>query len=603
MVGHPDRRILPAGDRALLVELSGLRAALGFFDAVSEAGLWGVLEAVPAARTVLVRFDPLLTEAAELTDRLATLTISPSRVARGREVTIAVRYDGDDLAEVAGLLGVSERTVIEAHTSTPYRVAFGGFAPGFAYLSGGHPLLDVPRRQSPRTRIPAGAVALAGAFSAVYPRESPGGWQLIGHTDAALWNLDRRPPALLQPGDRVRFVEISSDEPSPVEHVGTTSPVDHVGTAPLVKPVQTNTSEPPLVEPVETSPVELVQATPPVEPVQSTPPDAASPVESVQATPPDAASQVEPVETTQAVELARTTPPSEPAPPSVIILSPGAQALLQDEGRAGLAALGVPSSGALDRFALHQANLLVGNPSDAAVIEFAWGGAVSASGDLVVAVSGERAEVEVVHLDHVARHDWPAPVLLHDGDTLRIVPRAGARSYLAVRGGFAVPPVLGSRSTDVLSGLGPTPLATGARLLVGSPAGLPAVGDPEPWPERLDGAEVRLPVLLGPRDDWFTGEAIGRLFGQSWTVSPHSNRVGLRLLGEHSLTRRTPDELPSEGLVAGAIQVPLSGQPVVFLADHPVTGGYPVIAVLRHSALDLAGQLAPGQRVRFVLDQ
>lgn len=513
-----DRRVLPMGDRAWLVELPDLDDALRLFASLTAAHLPGVVEAVPAARTVLVKFDPLTTTADELGTRLASLPAAPGAAASGRLVTIAVLYDGDDLAEVAELLGLSESEVIDRHTAATYRVAFGGFAPGFAYLTGGDPIFDVPRRSSPRTRIAAGSVALAGRFSAVYPRESPGGWQLIGRTDQAMWNLDRDPPAALQPGDRVRFVE--------------------AGDPPSVEPAETPTDPPP-VEPVET---------------------------------PAAALE---------------------------IVSVGAQALLQDDGRPGMAAMGVPGSGALDRFALHQANRLVGNPSGTVAIEFAFGGAVRALADVVVCVSGERTWVVLTHADgRTTPITHPTPVHLHSGDTLTISPGRGVRTYLAVRGGFDVPAVLGSRSSDVLSGIGPAPLRAGAGLAIAAPAGPSTVGEPEPWPRRLSAGVIELPVMLGPRDDWFTD--VDELFAQPWTVTPQSNRVGLRLRGNRGLARAITRELPSEGMVAGAVQVPPDGQPVLFLADHPVTGGYPVIAVLHSSALDKAGQLAPDQVVRFV---
>ena len=162
-----DRRVLPMGDRAWLVELPDLDDALRLFESVAAAHLTGVVEAVPAARTVLVKFDPLTTTADELGTRLASLPAARGAAASGRLVTIAVLYDGDDLAEVAELLGLSESEVIDRHTAATYRVAFGGFAPGFAYLTGGDLIFDVPRRSSPRTRIAAGSVALAGRFSAV----------------------------------------------------------------------------------------------------------------------------------------------------------------------------------------------------------------------------------------------------------------------------------------------------------------------------------------------------------------------------------------------------------------------------------------------------
>jgi KipI family sensor histidine kinase inhibitor len=194
-------RLLPYGESALLVEceqVASVAALLAGLDA----------EVVPAARTVLVRATspralPALRE--EVAALLAgPLPPAPEPTAE-RTVTIPVRYDGDDLAEVATLTGLTVDEVVAAHTGRPWRVAFGGFAPGFAYLDGGDPRLVVPRRSSPRTSVPAGAVGLAGPYSGVYPRSSPGGWQLIGATSVTLWDLERTPPALLRPGWWVRF--------------------------------------------------------------------------------------------------------------------------------------------------------------------------------------------------------------------------------------------------------------------------------------------------------------------------------------------------------------------------------------------------------------
>jgi KipI family sensor histidine kinase inhibitor len=197
--------VLPFGDAALLVELDDLDAVLALTAAVRAERIDGVLDVVPAARTVLVVTEPG-TELDPLVKRVTSLSIgSESALPEGETVEIAVVYDGPDLAEVARLTGLSEDDVVAAHTGTPWRIAFGGFAPGFAYLSGGDPRLSVPRREEPRTSVPAGAVGLAGEYSGVYPRSSPGGWQLIGHTDAVLWDADRDPPALLVPGGAVRF--------------------------------------------------------------------------------------------------------------------------------------------------------------------------------------------------------------------------------------------------------------------------------------------------------------------------------------------------------------------------------------------------------------
>jgi KipI family sensor histidine kinase inhibitor len=201
-------RVLPYGDAALLLETEGVTAeVVALADACRAAELPGVLDVVPAARTVLLVAAPR-TDLARLRAAVDALEIRPAEEgAPAGTVEIPVVYDGPDLDDVARLTGLDRPGIVAAHTGTPWRVAFGGFAPGFAYLSGGDPRLQVSRREEARTKVPAGSVGLAGEFSGVYPRSSPGGWQLIGRTDAQLWDLDRDPPALLQPGAEVRFVE------------------------------------------------------------------------------------------------------------------------------------------------------------------------------------------------------------------------------------------------------------------------------------------------------------------------------------------------------------------------------------------------------------
>ena len=198
-------KVLPFGDAALLVEVDGLPEVLALAAAVRTARPAGVLDVVPAARTVLVAVVPG-TDLAALRRIVLDLPVDPASVREGETVEIPVTYDGPDLAEVARLTGLDESEVVAAHTGTPWRIAFGGFAPGFAYLTGGDERLRVPRRAEPRTTVPTGAVGLAGEFSGIYPRPSPGGWQLIGSTDARLWDPDRDPPALLEHGGWVRFV-------------------------------------------------------------------------------------------------------------------------------------------------------------------------------------------------------------------------------------------------------------------------------------------------------------------------------------------------------------------------------------------------------------
>lgn len=211
--------MLPCGERAVLVEVADLDAVLALQAAVTaqiekapaQSAWAGVLDVVPAVRTLLLTVDsaPVLSVLRREVEVLAgQVDVSAdARADEGHVVTIPVRYDGPDLDEVATLTGLAAEEVIAAHTGTTWRVAFGGFAPGFAYLSSGDARLEVPRRSEPRTRVPAGAVGLAGTFSGIYPRSSPGGWQLIGRTDEVLWDERRDPPALLRPGWSVRFEE------------------------------------------------------------------------------------------------------------------------------------------------------------------------------------------------------------------------------------------------------------------------------------------------------------------------------------------------------------------------------------------------------------
>jgi KipI family sensor histidine kinase inhibitor len=197
-------RLLPSGERAVLVELADLDEVLSLAGPVRA--LAGVEDVVPGERTLLVTVSaPGELEALRLALPLVA-SAAAATVATPRTVDVRVTYDGPDLDTVASLTGLSVDDVVAAHTATPWRVGFGGFAPGFAYLVGGDPRLDVPRRPEPRASVPAGAVGLAGRYSGIYPRSSPGGWQLIGHTDAVLFDVHADPPALLQLGMSVRFV-------------------------------------------------------------------------------------------------------------------------------------------------------------------------------------------------------------------------------------------------------------------------------------------------------------------------------------------------------------------------------------------------------------
>ncbi|MGW2470468.1 5-oxoprolinase subunit C family protein [Streptomyces bauhiniae] len=280
---------------------------------------------------------------------------------------------------------------------------------------------------------------------------------------------------------------------------------------------------------------------------------------------------------------------------ALVVVRAGALTTVQDRGRPGHAHLGVPRSGALDPPAAALVNRLVGNSPDAAVLETTLNGcAVRARSAVTVAVGGAPCPVRVGGRPA----PWGAPVRVLSGEVLEVgAAVAGVRSYLAVAGGVAVEPVIGSRATDLLSGLGPPPLADGTVLPLGPPTAAPARLDTAPQP--APPAELVLRVTLGPREDWFTPRALETLTSRTYRVSPASNRIGLRTEGP-TLARARSGELPSEGMVLGAVQVPPDGLPLLFLADHPTTGGYPVVAVVHPADLPGAAQARPGTPLRFV---
>ena len=530
-----------ASRRHLLVERADLGSTMALHHSLEAADLPGVTELIPAARTVLISFDPARTNAEILAEAVRGLGHTESASDAAREVTIDVHYDGDDLAEVADLLSVSPAEVIKRHQAATWQVAFAGFAPGFGYLAGDDELFTVPRRSSPRTRVPVGSVALAGEFTGVYPRSSPGGWQLIGRTDAKLWDLDRQPPALFVPGTIVKFVEAEREV------------VDVAANGSAAGAAAGSTSD----------------------------------------------STADSAEAASGTDVAA----SADAPHSLEVLRPGLQLLVQDLGRPGFASMGVSAAGAADRSALTAANRLVGNAETAAGLESFGGGVLLRStGDGVAAVTGPTGTITVTAADGtVLTPRLGEAFALADGDELELGPaERGVRRYLAVRGGIDVETALGSSSADTLAGLGPAAVDKGTTLSVHDPRTAPHLVDPAPARPRdlpQAGETVEMTVTLGPREDWFTDAGVETLLSQVWTVTHESDRVGLRLSGEVPLERARTGELPSEGAVTGALQVPPNGQPVLFGPDHPLTGGYPIIASV--DDLDLAAQLPPGVKLRF----
>jgi KipI family sensor histidine kinase inhibitor len=514
----------------VLAELDGLAEVLALQDLLNRKPLPGQVDVLAAAETVMVVGESASATRA-IGARLLQLELTAPDVTDSGLVVIETVYDGEDLADVAELTGLSVDGVVAAHTGQTWTVAFAGFAPGFGYMVGENNALTVPRRATPRTAVPAGSVALGGEYSAVYPRRSPGGWQLIGRTGARMWDLERPKPALVRPGDRVQY-----------------RAVREVVTASAHEPES----------------------------------DSEHHTES-----------------------------------GLRIVSPGVQSLIEDLGRRGHGPLGVSAAGALDRASIRRANRLVGNASTAAAIESVGGGlSIEAIGDQVIAVTGAPTALTVQSpswVDSVNHDGGPqpgatrtvgmaAPFALLDGEVLSLgVPESGFRNYVAIRGGIDVPAVLGSRSADTMSAIGPAPLTVGKELRAGSDTVSTAVGSPELQPD-FPGAETVtvLDVVPGPRADWFDQSALDSLASQDWVVTPQSNRVGMRLDGQ-PLVRTRDGELPSEGTMAGALQIPPAGLPVLFLADHPITGGYPVIGVVRDEHLDRAAQVPVGGKIRFRL--
>lgn len=510
--------MLRFGAAAVLVEVDGIEAVHRLWRALRTDPPEGMEEAVAGARTVLVRMSGDDFEPRDLEAAVARLDVTAA-APPPRTVTIPVAYDGPDLDDVARAADVTPAEVPRLHSAPTYTVGFLGFSPGFAYLLGGDPRLAVPRLDTPRTSVPAGSVALAGGMTAVYPQATPGGWRQIGRTDAVMFDPGRDEPALLSPGDLVRF------RPAPV---------------PAARPFR-----PPGLRAVA------------------------------------------------------------PGVPSLQVVDPGPLLTVQDGGRKGWAHVGVPVAGAADRRSAERANLLVGNPAGAALLECTLGSCrLRLQADRSVAVTGAVSDVTVDGLP--GRRD--VALSLRAGSEVTIGPcRAGLRVYVAISGGLDVEEVMGSRSTDTLSGLGPPRLRAGDVIALGAPAAAPAPagGAPGPLPSPAPPAGAPQAVLevaaiRGPRADRLNAPGWEALVGTEFVVGASSDRTGVRLEGP-ALTVSDGGRLASEGMIAGAVQLPPDGQPIVLMRNHPPTGGYPVVAVIDDAGIDTLAQARPGQRVRLVL--
>jgi KipI family sensor histidine kinase inhibitor len=588
-------RVLPMGERALLLELPSLEDALAWTASLRDEPLPGQEWSLVAARTVLLRFETA-EDALEAASALEQRTPGTARRAAGRTRRVPVVYDGEDLAEVARATGLSEDAVVAAHTGTDWTAAFGGFAPGFVYLTGGDERLSVPRRDTPRTRVPAGAVALAGEFSAVYPKASPGGWQLIGRTGAVLFDPDAKDPALIRPGDTVRF-EAARERVRAARRKGGTAGSDD-GLAAALPDVPAGT---PALEILSPGLRTLIE-------------DSGRPGRG-----------------DLGVTLSGAADGASARQANRLVGNPMGAALLETVlGGLRVRARGdlvVALSGAIGEAEIAAGGRRADGGTTAGAGGEGAGGTRAAGGtgggEGAADAGADGGQEDPSHVRAAPAHE---PFGLRDGETLELAaPPAGLRGYLAVRGGIEAPQQLGSRSSDTLSGLGPRPLGAGdvlaigaadphrsvgtaevpATILPGAGATRPAAGpaeetDPDgPVQEEPAAPTISVRIRRGPRADWAEQDA---LLGRTWSIGGDSDRVGARLEPADDappLRRRRSEELASEGMVPGAIQLPPSGLPVVFLVDHPVTGGYPVIAVVAEEDLPLLAQLPPGSRVGF----
>ena len=519
-------RVLPLGDSAATVELGdgidpALNARVVALDrALARSPFAGLREAVPTYRALLVLYDPARAAFTEVRDALlARAAAVPEALPRGRLHEIPTRYggeDGPDLAAVARDHGLAEAQAIALHSSVAYTAFMVGFTPGFAYLGLLPEALEVPRKATPRVRVPAGSVAIAGRQTAVYPVASAGGWHLLGRTSLLLFDPALVPPALIRPGDRVRFVPVP--------------------------------------------------------------------------------------------ELPEPAPPARPAPrtgtAAIEVVEGGLLTTVQDGGRASHRRFGVTGAGPMDTRSHRLANRLVGNAEDAAGLECTVSGPVLRFERPVhFAIAGADLGATLQRAD---LGDWPVPlgtrVLARPGNVLAFAGRrAGCRAYVAFAGGVDVPVVLGSRSTDFAAGFGGLDgraLRAGDRLALGESPPRPFVESPA---TSIAAETPTVRVVLGPQHDLLTDASIADFLAAPYAVLSTSDRVGCRLSGPR-LQHRGPAEIVTDGMVAGSIQVPPDGQPIVMMADGPTTGGYPKLATVITADLPLLAQVTPAEGgVRFAV--
>ena len=467
----------------------------------------------------------------------------------GRMIEIPVCYGGEhgpDLVETAALRSMTPERLIELHTSTEYGVRFLGFSPGFAYLAGLPEAIHAPRLATPRPRIAAGSVGIAGSQTGIYPQATPGGWRLIGRTPLRMFDAARAEAdggaTLVNLGDRVRFVAIPPERFEELHQkdaafgssmgAGKHTRVEHRRDACATRTVQTS--------------------------------------------------------------------------PAITIIHPGHFTTIQDLGRPGHAAFGVPRSGAADHLSLRLGNRLVGNPDSAAALEMTlFGCTIECDASITIAITGSDAAATITRSNgSIVEIPRNQPVTLNPHERLKIAAmRTDARGYLCLAGGIDVPVVLGSRSTHVASGIGGfdgRALRAGDRLQLGHTTHAPATGSSTRDAASFVLDEIHDPTLIltpGPHAA-IIPSIIARLSSAALTVTERADRSGIRLRSDVPLGT-PPGDLLTEPMLpgGGSMQLTPSGEVIILGPDGPTTGGYPVIASVAEVCMPALGQLAPGDEV------
>ncbi len=451
---------------------------------------------------------------------------------------IHICYDArvaPDLEATAAQCKLSTRELIDLHKSSDFTVDIVGFMPGFAYCSGLNPRLKLPRLKSPRSQVPAGSVAIAGLQTAIYPQSTPGGWNLIGKCPDRLFDINRKPPGLFMPGDHIQIIEITFAELTEIEAVNRAAATENLA---AIHHQQLN--------------------------------------------------------------------------PDIEIIYAGTLTSIQDLPRYGLMHCAVSPSGAADQAALHLANALVGNSTDTAALEItSIGPRIIFHTEALIAWVGGICVVKI----NGQLTPGNRPVWVAAGSSVEFAEiQAGYRLILAIRGGIDTPTILGRKGAYLSADIGTKRLQKGSSLVLSKPTN--AVIEPVleelyklPDNKRYPKWSINSPYLANKKIeliDALPGLHLQQLnkkeqalFWQTiWTISPQSNRMGMRLQGDFAL--KTPFlEIASQGMMLGTVQLPASGEPIIMMAEHQTTGGYPRLAEVIRSAQTKLAQLKPGQQIRF----